>query len=322
MSEKELVLVAGSGGFDSTINLALIQLAGYKNIIAVHFNYGTISQLAEELAIKNITKELNIPLRIFNLESIYTEIDVKNISMLTNRNIPTITGTKIGLKSTAAWHPCRNLLMQNVMFTLAEAEIMKHNYNTVYFVAGWQSMSEASTYPDNSKYFSDACFGAAKYGSLVGNRFKILYSLCNIMKFEQYVLMKEFNLQNVYCLTISCDRATVETPSCDHTIINHIPKDSAGSVPCNCMKNGIPACGSGLLAWWSSKMIGLDDMKLRNYYELPSNEKYEAYVPKHLLQNIKRIPDINTIIDRILLPPDKLNNLRKQLNENKKLISQ
>lgn len=314
MSENnELVLVACSGGFDSTINLALIQLSEYKNIIAVHFNYGTISQAAEELAIKNITRELNIPLKIFNLESIYNEIGVKDISMLSNRTIEVITGTEKGLKSVAAWHACRNLLMQNVMFTLAEAEIMKNNYNKVYFVAGWQSMSEASVYSDNSRYFSDACFRAAQYGSLVGNRFKILYSLCDIMKFEQYLLMKHFNLQNVYKWTISCDRAGVECVTCDHTRINHIPPNSIDGVPCNCMRNGMPACGSGLLSYWSSKLVGLDDMKIRNFYEIPSNEKYEAYVPKHLTQNVlKKIPDVNNIIDRILLPKDRLDILKQK----------
>ena len=315
MSEKELVLISCSGGFDSSTTLCMLKLASYTNILPVHFRYGQRSQLAEELAIKNVCIELNLPLKIFDLEPIYNEIGVQEISMLSNKNSRIITGTEEGLKSTAAWHPARNLLFMTMMITLAEAEVMKHNYEKVYFCGGFLNLTESATYPDNTPYFTDACLNAAKYGTLVGNRFKPLYGLSNIMKFEQYVLMKEFKLQNIYRWTISCDRATVETPTCDHTIINSVPKDHNFSVPCNCMKNGIPACGSGLLSYWGSKMVGMDDMTMRNFYELPSNVEYEAYIPDHLKTTFKRIPNINEIIDRILFPEDKLDNLRKYLKD-------
>jgi 7-cyano-7-deazaguanine synthase in queuosine biosynthesis len=310
MSEKELVLVSCSGGLDSSITLCMLKLSGYSNILPVHFKYGHRGQLAEEMAIKNVCKELNLSLKIFDLQNLYKEIDVESISMLANKNSKIITGTSEGLKTTAAWHPARNLLFMNCMIALAEAEVMKHNYDKIYFAGGFLQLTESATYPDNTPYFADACLKAAQYGTLVGNRFKVLCCLSNLMKFEQFVLIKEFGLQNVYRHTISCDRPVVETPACDHTLINYISPESHDSVACNCMKNGIPACGSGLLSYWASKMVGMDDMKIRNFCEVYDPD-YKAYMPEHLLKSFSKTSDINEIIDRILFPPDKLDNIRK-----------
>lgn len=301
MSEKELVLVSCSGGLDSSVTLCVLQLAGYKNIIAVHFKYGARSQLAEEIAIKNITKKLNISLKIFDLEPIYNEIGVQEISMLANKNSEIITGTAKGLKSTAAWHPARNLLFMNMMITLGEAEIMKHNYEKVYLCGGFLQLTESATYCDNTPYFADACLRAAQYGTLIGNRFKPLYCLSNLMKFEQFILIKEFELEDVYKYTISCDRAQV-----------------VNGVPCNCMKDNIPACGSGALSRWAASMVGMNDMELRSFYTV-DDPGYEAYVPKHLSQNLKKNPDIYDIIDRILLPEAERNYLRYLIDEKEQL---
>jgi len=320
MSEKELVLVSCSGGLDSSTTLCILQLSGYKNILPVHFKYGHRGQQCEEMAIRNICSELNLPLKVFDLESIYNEIGVQEISMLSNKSSKIITGTEEGLKSTAAWHPARNLLFMTMMITLGEAEVMKHGYDKVFLCGGFLQLTESATYPDNTPYFADACLNAAKYGTLVGNRFKPLYCLSNLMKFEQFVLIKEFQLQNIYRNTISCDRPMIETPSCDHTRINHIPKNHSHGVACNCMKDGMPACGSGLLSYWGAKMVDMDDMKLRNFCEV-NDPGYHAYIPDHIKSKFSKSPDINTIIDRIILPPERLELLRKRLNEDKKLIS-
>jgi 7-cyano-7-deazaguanine synthase in queuosine biosynthesis len=320
MTNNELVLISCSGGLDSSVSAAILVLAGYKNILPVHFRYGHRGQECEEIAIKNICKELNLPLKIFDLEPIYNEIGVQEISMLANKNSEIITGSEKGLKSVAAWHPARNLLFMNMMIALGESEIMKHNYEKVFLCGGFLQLTESATYPDNTPYFVDACLHAAKYGTLVGNRFKPLYCLSNLMKFEQFVLIKEFNLQKIYRNTISCDRPVIEHPMCDHAKINYIPDNCKDGVPCNCLVNGAPGCGSGALSAWAARMVDLNDLTMRNFCEV-SDPNYKAYVPKHLSQNIKHIPDINSIIDRILLPSDKLDNLRKQLIENKKLAS-
>jgi hypothetical protein len=78
------------------------------------------------------------------------------------------------------------------------------------------------------------------------------------------------------------------------------------------MKNDIPACGSGLLSYWASKKIGMDDTKLRNFY-MVDDPNYKAYIPDHMKKDIIQPYNINDIINRILLPEDKLENLRKEL---------
>jgi len=298
-NKKDLILVCCSGGFDSSMTLSVLKLAKYENVIAVHFKYGHRGQDTEEIAIKNVCKELDIPLRIFNLETIYNEINTDDISMLQNEDSEIITGTGGALKTTAAWTPGRNLLFLTIMGTLGEAECMRHNYDNIYLAGGMLQLTESSVYSDNTPYFLDAVLGALKYGTLIGNRFKPLYGLSNIMKSEQYYLMDQLDLFDIYKNTISCDR----------------PKVIDG-IPHNCMKNNIPACGSGLLSYWSSKMIGLNDMEIRNYYEV-DDPNYEAYVPHHMKNGITKNPDINDIINRILLPEDKLNNLRKLIKKEK-----
>ena len=79
MISNELVLVCCSGGFDSTMTLATLKLAGYDNIIACHFKYGHRGQDAEHSAIKSVCEELNIPLRLFDIQNIYNEIQIYSL---------------------------------------------------------------------------------------------------------------------------------------------------------------------------------------------------------------------------------------------------
>ena len=307
MNNKELVLVSCSGGLDSSTSLAILKLAGYENIIAVHYKYGHRGQESEHIAIQMVCKELNIPLKVFDLEPLYAEIGVESISMLANKNSKIITGTTEGLKTTAAWHPARNLLFMNIMITLAEAEIMKHGYDKVYLCGGFLQLTESATYPDNTPYFANACLNAAKYGTLVGNKIDLLYCLSNLMKAEQFVLIKEFGLTYIYKHTISCDRPIVRCSGEPGT-------EDEECVARNCMKNGMPACGSGLLSYWGSKMVGLDDMKIRNFYEVDDSD-YEAHIPQHIKNKFSKIPNINDIINRILLPKERLDTLRKLIKK-------
>jgi 7-cyano-7-deazaguanine synthase in queuosine biosynthesis len=242
------------------------------------------------LAITNICNKLDIPLKVFDVSNLYAEMDVTSISMLANEDAEVVTGTAKYLKTTAAWHPMRNGLFQTIMMTFAEAEVMKHEYEKVYFSAGWNNLTEQSIYPDNSPYFIDACLHMAKYGSLVGDRFEVLYGLSNLMKTEHYILARDFDFLHLIDMCISCDRAKV-----------------IDGVPCNCAKNGEPACGSGLLSFWSEKMLGLETN--RNFYEI--EEDYIPHVPQHIKSGFKKTPDINDIIDRILLPQDKLDKLKE-----------
>lgn len=306
-NDDSLCLVAASGGLDSSMTLAMLKLAGYKNIVACHFNYGHRGGDAEELAIKNICTDLGIECKVFDLKNLLSDIDTT--SMLIDKEAKITTGTKEGLKKLDAWVNLRNTQFLTWMATYAEAQVMKYDYKTVYFLGGFLNLSESGHYPDNSEYFLQTFLEHLKYGSLIGNRIKPLFGLSNLMKHELFVLIKEFGLTSIYAQSISCDRPVIETPVCDHTTINYIPKNANDSVPCNCMKGGIPACGSGLLSYWASKMVGMDDMKIRNFYEV-SDPGYVAYIPDHIKQNFKKVPQINDVINRIILPEDKLNNLK------------
>jgi 7-cyano-7-deazaguanine synthase in queuosine biosynthesis len=306
MANKELVLVCCSGGFDSTLTTCVLKKSGYENIICVHFKYGHRGQDAEEIAIQNVCAKLEIPLRVFDLESLYKTMDTTDISMLQDKDAEIVTGTTKGLKTTAAWTPARNLLFLTIMGALGETECMKHDYGTIHLAGGMLQLSESATYPDNTPYFFDAVKGALKYGTLVGDRFKPLYGLSNLMKHEQYQLMRDLDLVDIYKHTISCDRPIVK----DILIHSVNGVDIVEHQPRNCSKDGIPACGSGLLAYWSSKMIGMDDMKIRNFYEVDDPD-YIAHIPKHLANKEVKESDINSIIDRILLPQDKLDRLKE-----------
>lgn len=295
--DEELCLVSASGGLDSSLTLAMLKLAGYKNIIACHFNYGHRGGDSEELAIKLVCDELQIPCQMFDLKDLLSNID--STSMLIDSEAKITTGTKQGLKRLDAWVNLRNTQFLTWISTFAESQVMKYDYKGVYILGGFLNLSESGHYPDNSEYFIQSFLDHLKYGSLIGNRVKPLYGLSNLMKHELFILIDEFGLEDVYRHTISCDRPIIKA---------HCGYDLA----CNCMKNGIPACGSGLLSYWGSKMVGMDDMKLRNFYEVDDPD-YEPHIPQHLKDGFTKNPNIHDIIDRILLPEDKLINLRKEL---------
>lgn len=291
---KELCLVSCSGGLDSTTTLAMLKLAGYENIIACHFDYGCRSGEAEKIAITNICRELNIPLKIFDISDLMKSIDTS--SMLMDRNAKVTTGMADDIKSTAAWVHNRNGLFMNIMAAFAEAQVFEYNYDKILLLGGWMQLTESGIYPDNSEYFTAAAMKFFKYATLIGNRMEPCYGLSDLMKKEQFALIKEFNLIDAYKHAISCDRAKV-----------------IDGIPCNCMKDGIPACGSGLLSYWGSKMVGMDDTKIRKFYEVDDPE-FKPLVPEHLDHSYETY-DIHQIIDRIHFPKDKLDNLHKLVKE-------
>ena len=296
---KELCLVSCSGGLDSSTTLAIMKLAGYENIIACHFDYGCRSGAAEKIAITNICKELDIPLKIFDISELMKSIDTT--SMLMDKDAKVTTGTADDIKSTAAWVHNRNGLFMNIMAAFAEAQVFEHDYDKILLLGGWMQLSESGIYPDNSEYFTSSAMEFFKYATLIGNRIEPCYGLSDLMKFEQFALIKEFHLEHAYKHAISCDRAKV-----------------IDGVPCNCMKNGVPACGSGLLSYWGSKMVGMDDTKIRNFYEVDDPD-LKILEPEHLNHEPEKY-DIHAIINRIHFPNDKLYNLHRLINEKKQKV--
>lgn len=290
---KDLCLVAASGGLDSSVTLAMLKLAGYENIMACHFTYGHRGQLAEHFAIQKITRKLGITLKVLDLLPLMENID--NSSMLIDKTKPITTGTDKGLKRLEAWVNGRNMLFLASMAALAESEVMKHNYEKVHLLGGFLNLTESGVYPDNAEYFLQSFLEHARYGTLIGDRLNPIYCLANLMKSELFHLINHFHLEDIYAETISCDRPK---------IINF--------EPCNCAKNGIPACGSGLLSYWGAKIAGVEDK--RRFYEV-DDPSYEAYIPDHIKEGFKRVSNINDIIDRILLPKDRLEKLKSLIDK-------
>jgi len=53
----------------------------------------------------------------------------------------------------------------------------------------------------------------------------------------------------------------------------------------------------------------MNDMELRNFYEVKDPD-YVAYIPEHIKSKFSKSPNIYEIIDRILLPENKINHLK------------
>jgi len=291
--KKSAVLVSASSGLDSSTTLAVLKRAG-MNPIAVHFNYGHRGGEAEWCCINRVTKILDVPLYTFDISN---QMSILDSGMLTDKNAKIITGTDAGLKTTAAWTVYRNHLFMTYMAALAESLIMKEEYTEIYLTGGFMNLTESGSYPDNSERFVDAALKFFKY-SITGTKLKPLYGLCNILKTEQYILLRELGLlEQLSPWMISCDRPIVyeyeleENEKLDSDDFNIIHTGF------NCSKNGKPACGSGLLSWWAAKMAGVPD--LRKYYEV-DDEDFVAYEPKSEFK-VKSI-NLFDIVERLEIP--------------------
>jgi 7-cyano-7-deazaguanine synthase in queuosine biosynthesis/predicted glutamine amidotransferase len=288
---KIKVLCSCSGGIDSTTSLILSHKLLKENqqdfdIDMIHYMYGHRGQEAELNAVKRIhkylkeEKDINVNLKLVNLEDMYKNIfNVKN-SQLINDKSEIETGTKEKLKSTIAWVPIRNMLFQVIMFGLGETYILEEGYDKVYMVAGWNQLSEEGFYPDNSTRFSNTMMEAAKYGTLVGHKLKTWNICAQLLKSDQWLLAKELGFLDVFKYTISCD----------------IPvKDGDRYYNCN------GQCGSTLLSMWASKRYkdikdprqfkeAMTTIKKSNLYKMPKQDSLT--IDKNIL---------NDVISRIIL---------------------
>jgi 7-cyano-7-deazaguanine synthase in queuosine biosynthesis/predicted glutamine amidotransferase len=252
---KDVVIVAASGGLDSSTTLAYLKHKEKKDVRAVHFKYGHRGQEAEEIAIKEICKILDIPLCIFDIEQNMKILDEGG--MLTDKNSRITTGTDEGLKTTVAWTTFRNHLFLTYMGAYAEKILTTENYDKAYLTGGFMQLTESGVYPDNSERFLESGIKFFKF-SLAGTRIYPYYGMANLLKRDEYKILNELGyLERISPWLVSCDRPIVKEVEID---------GETKKVPFNCSKNGLPACGSGLLSFAACKRAGIRDM--RNYYEV------------------------------------------------------
>ena len=266
------ILVSASGGIDSTSTLAILKKLNY-DVTAVHFKYGHRGEKCEEWAIKNICDKLGIELKIFDLRDVYKQID--NFSMLTNEEVPITTCSTNTIRTTVAWTSGRNMVFATLLGAYAESLILRNGYDEVRIAAGWNSLSEEGSYPDNSQPFNDALQNLFKLGTLCGNRIKPFLGLSNLLKSEYWYLAYKLGFLDLFEYTISCDRP-------------YWSEEEQRAYNCD------GQCGSTNLSIWASKIAGVEDP--REFYHY-NDDYYKAYKPKGL---VKREINVNDIIDRIL----------------------
>jgi len=281
--KKERVLVAASGGLDSSTTLAVLRGAGY-DITAVHFKYGHRGGDAEEIATKKICELLNIPLVTFDIIDNMKILD--NNSMLTDPNHKITTGTDYDLKTTIAWTCFRNGLFVSYMGALAESLIINEEYTKIYIAGGFLNLTESGSYPDNSERFINAFSKFANFASIVGTKIEPLYCCSNLLKCEQYSMLKYMDLlDRIGPWLVSCDRPKVIS-------------NSAGTYHvANCSKDGKPACGSGALSYWAARLAGIEDPRV--YYEVEDDD-YILHEHKDKLE--PKDMDVYRIGDKLLIP--------------------
>jgi 7-cyano-7-deazaguanine synthase len=171
-------LIVCSGGLDST-SLIGYALKKHKNVLLLHFDYGCKATSKEIEAIKNISKELNVPYLIQNLN--YNSM--KGSSPLFKEE--DIANGKDGVEYASEWVYARNLIMLSNAIGYAEA----NDYGYVYL---GNNLEESGAYPDNEEQFindfNDILWGAVNNGYKV----EIKMPLGNLMKKD----IVQFGLDN------------------------------------------------------------------------------------------------------------------------------
>jgi len=293
---KSKVLIAASGGLDSTTTLAVLKKSGY-DVTAVHFKYGHRGGDAENFAIEVICDKLKIPLIKFDIKDNMRKLD--RGGMLTDGTSKITTGTDGGLKTTIAWTCFRNGFFATYLGALAESLILNDGYTEVFITGGFMNLTESGVYPDNSERFINSFIKFSRFASIVGTRIKPLHCCANLLKSEQYYLLQKMGLlEAIGPWLVSCDRPIVTNSKCD-----------LGLVVANCSKDGKPACGSGLLSYWAAKLAGIKDP--RNYYEVD-----DEYVPhEHKTPLTMKTLNLKDIIDRIEIDQINKRMLRLKIGE-------
>lgn len=165
-------LVVCSGGMDSTVAAALEKDAG-RNVELLHFRYGCRAERAEGRAVQAVADALGAPLRVVELDTLFTQVIGHS----------PLTGTgehaagEAGAEYAHEWVPGRNLVMLSIATAIAEA------YGIKRVVLG-NNLEEAGAYPDNEPAFIDRLNDVMPYAVGHNREVNITMPVGNLMKHE------------------------------------------------------------------------------------------------------------------------------------------
>ena len=172
---KAIVLL--SGGLDSVVSLSVIK-EKCTEIIALTFNYGQKSYLAEKKAAEQVSQYYKIENKVIDLDWLSV---ISTSSLTTKDTIPYISKDNLDNISIAqntaksVWVPNRNGLFVNIAACFAEA----YNYDTIIIGA---NKEEGTTFKDNTIKFVNAINTSLE--NSVNSKIKLVAPLINMTKEE------------------------------------------------------------------------------------------------------------------------------------------
>lgn len=204
---KAIILL--SGGLDSVVSLAITK-ESCNNIIALTFNYGQKSYLAEKRAAEKISQYYDIEHKVIDLDWLSV---ISTSSLTTKETIPYISkdnlDNKLIAQSTAksVWVPNRNGLFVNIAACFAEA----YNYDTIVIGA---NKEEGATFKDNTIEFINAINTSLK--NSVNSQMELIAPLINMTKEEivNIALKKNVPLELIHSCYISEEKHCGFCESC------------------------------------------------------------------------------------------------------------
>lgn len=192
---KNNAILLLSGGLDSVVSLAFLKDT-YSDILALTFNYGQKSFLAEKKASEKIAKFYNIKHEVIDLDwlskistsALNTDNDVPNLA---KSDLNSIAVTQNSVKS--VWVPNRNGLFVNIAACYAES----FGYDSIIIGA---NKEEAATFKDNSIDFINAINNSLKNST--NSTVKLVAPLVELSKID--IIKKAIELNVPFEFIHSC----------------------------------------------------------------------------------------------------------------------
>ncbi len=173
IKKRKRALVIISGGLDSTVTATYLLRKGY-DVTLLHFNYRHLAESPESRAVREIAKELNVPL--LEIETDVFRVIGKS-SLLGEGEVNLNDMGREGAELPFEWVPARNFVFLAVATAIAEA----YGYD---YVALGINVEEGNAYPDNENEFYRLLNKALPYATSPGKIVKIINPVGHLVKHE------------------------------------------------------------------------------------------------------------------------------------------